>query len=82
MGEGELKTRVWNLEAIRGFKHLCDKNDIDNIFVEAKGYIFDGIVPFKKKDRIKYHRKGLKTSLTLGVKVKDIPRELFELLVK
>lgn len=50
--------------------------------VEAKGYTFDGIVPFKKKDRIKWHNDDLKVSLNLGKKIKDIPKELFEAFVK
>lgn len=50
--------------------------------VEAKGYVFDGIVPFKKKDRIKWHNDKIKVSLSFGKKIKDIPKELFEVFVK
>ena len=50
--------------------------------VEAKGYIFDGIVPFKKKDRIKWHNDDLRVNLNLGKKINEIPKELFEMFVK
>lgn len=36
MDEGKLKKLIWALKAIRGFKHLCDKNDVDEIIGEAK----------------------------------------------
>ena len=51
--------------------------------IESKGYVFDGVVPFKHKDRIKWHGKGLqKVSLCIGKKIKDIAREELEMFIK
>ena len=50
--------------------------------VESKGYVFDGIVPFRHSDRIRWHNKNLKVSINLGKKIRDIPREHFEMWVK
>ena len=50
--------------------------------IESKGYTFDGIVPFKHKDRIKWHDKDLKVSLCIGKKIKDITREDLEMFLK
>ena len=50
--------------------------------IESKGYIFDGTVPFKTKDRIKWHNKDLKVSLNLGKKIEDITKRELEIFVK
>lgn len=46
--------------------------------VEAKGYTFDGIVPFKKTDRIRWHSADLAVSLNLRGKIQDISIEDFQ----
>ena len=49
--------------------------------VVSRGYVFDGVVPFRTKDRICWHRAGLRVSLCLGKKIRDITLEEFGLFV-
>jgi len=58
-----------------------NKKEIEQI-VTAKGYVFDGVVPFKTKDRIRWHNKDLKVAISLGKKIKDTTKEEFEVWVK
>jgi len=43
--------------------------------LEKHGYIFDKIVRFKTRDRIRWHSEDLKISLNLGKKIEDITEE-------